>query len=157
MEGIAAMTPGTQLDEASKSETEQLPAGYEIKYTCTDAKGSEALPVIRRVNIKMTDARKPRPTLKILGKPVEYLHAKDDNFADSGATCTDAVDGEIDYDMSLPDNLNTLGRHIVTYTCKNSRGGIATAHRVVVVGPTVRAAFSHTSQNCVLVRRHFCI
>ena len=56
----------------------------------------------------------------------------------------DDVDGDLPVSSTLPD-LSLPGRHVIEYRCKNTRGGVAIAHRVVIMGPEVNAI-------CLLLR-----
>jgi hypothetical protein len=137
---------GKEIDGAISIQNQEAKKRHVVgvKYSCMDKEGRSAVPKFRRVVMKRLGKAKPKPVLKLIGKPIDYQPLFQKMYVDLGAKCNDDVDGnDIDYTATMPD-LEVPGRHVITYTCTNSRGGTALLRRVVIVGPVVR----HTRASC---------
>ena len=86
-------------------------------------------------NLSFTVHSYIRPTITINGaNSVSVPH--DTTYTDAGATCTDAVDGQLNVTYSSDVDTTTAGTYTVTYTCTNSNGDVVTTSKTVTVLPS---------------------
>jgi len=111
------------------------PGLYHTKYDC-EIGGIKAKSAVRKVLVTHST-----PKIKVIGAPmVTALQTADRFFKDSGASCTDVVDGQLHL---LPTvglrkvDLNTPGKYVITYACENAIGTRTTASRTIVVKKNV--------------------
>jgi len=99
---------------------------YEIVYNCKDSAGNVADEAMRTVHIAQTSC----PTCQVTGcgsqDVVSYSckmdHEASFDYTDAGATCSDQIDGAVNYTVSNPVNVELTGEYIVTYRARNSVG-----------------------------------
>ena len=90
-----------------------------ITYTCTDASGNGPVTITRTVTVSDGTS----PTLTLLGADNIRVRVGG-TYDDEGATCQDAVDGNLTsrIDTVSTVNLATAGTYTVTYTCADNAG-----------------------------------
>lgn len=112
------------------------PGTYVLKYTCKDKAGHSVSKC--RTVLNMDDTR---PIITILEADRQtYEATRNDNYVDAGATCSDAVDGNISQDVEVSGdvvNLARVGDYEIKYDCQDSNNNkAATATRKVTVQDT---------------------
>merc|ERR1712072_1101445 len=82
------------------------PGTYVLKYTCKDKAGHSVSKC--RTVLNMDDTR---PIITILEADRQtYEATRNDNYVDAGATCSDAVDGNISQDVEVSGDVVNLAR-----------------------------------------------
>ncbi len=94
---------------------------YTISYNVTDEAGNAATEVTRTVNVRDTTP----PVITLLGANPMTL-TLGDSYAESGATATDNVDGDISVDISGTVNTNEVGIYTISYNVTDEAGNAAT-------------------------------
>lgn len=112
------------------------PKNYYLKYTCTD-KASNTATKCRTVEV----VDNTKPVITIIGEDKMTLEADAiKQYADSGAICSDQVDGLISEKIVVTGaivKLATPNTYTIIYNCKDAQGNAAVAaNRVVVVKDT---------------------
>jgi hypothetical protein len=122
---------------------DMLQAGtYYLTYECQDKAGHKTS-ACRTINNE--DKTKPVITILEASNTNEGIWtteaSRESNYVDSGATCTDMVDGNISQDVEVSGdvvNMANPGTYRISYNCKDSAGQEAdTAIRTVVVKDTL--------------------
>jgi len=114
---------------------------YYLMYECKD-KAGHSTSACRTIN----NEDKTKPVITILEASNTNVGiwtteaSRDSNYVDSGATCTDMVDGNISQDVEVSGdvvNMANPGTYRISYNCKDSAGKEAdTGIRTVVVRDT---------------------
>ncbi|MCK5862965.1 MAG: DUF5011 domain-containing protein, partial [Candidatus Hydrogenedentes bacterium] len=106
---------------------------YEVWYAAEDSSGNVAEEV-RTVTVVDPSA----PVITLVGDASLTVECGSE-FADPGATATDAIDGDLTDSVTIvvnPDMMYIPGEYSVTYRVINSRGSVTETDRTVTVGDT---------------------
>lgn len=112
-----------------------VPATYYVVYNVKDTSGNNAVPVTRTV-IVGPDITKPLITL--VGGDTVYIEVFD-TFTEPGWTAVDLPWGTVltsSVTLSGSVNTNVVGTYILTYSCTDAKGNVASKQRVVIVRDT---------------------
>ncbi len=107
-----------------------VPGVYRFDYSCRDHAGNQAIPVQRKVSIKLPPDTIP-PMLALLGQDTLRI-AKGSAFIESGGSCKDARDGIIFVTIIGKVNTDSIGSYLLIYTCHDAAGNAAIEMRRVV-------------------------
>merc|ERR1712078_694730 len=92
---------------------------YKITYNCQDSATQTAIPAVRTVVVKDTTC----PTCTITGESTVSVQASFP-YEDSGASCTDTLDGELTPTVAglAQVNVENTGTYVITYTVTDASG-----------------------------------
>merc|ERR1711977_722809 len=123
-----------------------IPGTYYLKYSCVDGKDENQVQRETTACRTFINLDKTRPVITVLeasntNNGVWNIQAsRDNNSVDAGATCSDAVDGNISQDVEVSGdvvNLARVGDYEIKYDCQDSNNNkAATATRKVTVQDT---------------------
>lgn len=101
-----------------------------IFYDCVDEAGNKAGTVTRSISIVDTTA----PVLSLVGDNPQIITVGE-SYSEFGATCVDAVDGNLDARIIITGELDTskLGESTINYNCKDSSQNVVQDIRIVSV------------------------
>ena len=103
---------------------------YDIVYLCVDMAANGAVPLT-----VTWDVGAPDPVIVLTGPETADI-VQDTLYEDPGATCSDHKDGTIQVTVSgTVDTSQSGATYLITYTCTDSDGNIATVLRSVTVVP----------------------
>jgi len=109
---------------------------YTISYDVSDAAGNEAMQVTRTVNVVDTTI----PVITLVGDATVTIEVGTE-YIDAGATATDTYEGNITYDITIVNSVDTsvVGSYTVTYNVSDTAGNAAAqvTRTVNVVDTTV--------------------
>jgi len=133
---------------------------YYLQYECKD-KAGHTTSACRTISNE--DKTKPVITILEASNTNEGIWtteaSRDSNYVDSGATCTDMVDGNISQDVEVSGdvvNMANPGTYRISYNCKDSSGQEAdTGIRTVVVKDTTCPTCTLTGESSVSVQASF--
>jgi hypothetical protein len=111
---------------------------YKITYNCQDSAMQTAIPAVRTVVVVDTTC----PTCTLTGDETKSVEASFP-YEDTGATCTDTLDGEMTASATglAQVNVENTGTYIITYSATDAAGNgadCATITRTVVVEDTTK-------------------
>jgi hypothetical protein len=136
-------------NHASATFNELKPGTYYHKFTCTDCNKLVTNSCRTVINVD-----KYVPIITVLkNTKANNLHeaSHDRNYVDSGATCSDQVDGVLSQDIEVSGDVVTLANpdtYTVTYKCCDAAGNCATpAVRTVIVE-------DNTCPSCKMLGKH---
>ena len=122
----------SDIADVSPTVTSDAPAAFPlgdatVTWTATDSSGNSASDT-QAVTVRDTTP----PSVVITGGasvsvPVYSV------YSDAGATCTDAVDGDVAPAAAGSVNASALGPYEITYTCRDTAGNVGSAVRTVTV------------------------
>ncbi len=103
---------------------------YSVKYTAEDVRENVAV-AERSITVKKDDVP---PVITLAGSTTVYL-AKGSTYTESGASATDAVDGDLTSKISVSGSVNTskTGTYTLTYSVADKTGNSASVSRTVYV------------------------
>ncbi len=103
---------------------------YLVKYTAADIR-ENVEEAVRTVIVMKDDVP---PVISLVGSATVYL-AKGSSYTESGASATDAVDGDLTAKISTSGGVdtNTTGTYSVTYSVSDKAGNTASVSRTVYV------------------------
>jgi len=95
---------------------------YTISYDVSDAAGNEAMQVTRTVNVVDTTI----PVITLVGDATVTIEVGTE-YIDAGATATDTYEGNITYDITIVNSVDTsvVGSYTVTYNVSDTAGNAA--------------------------------
>jgi len=100
---------------------------YVITYNCKDSAGNVAPTESRTVQVQQTECPKCTMSLCTSGSDhsqnnCTFDHEASFDYTDAGASCSDEIDGNVDYNVTNPVDVEVTGTYVVTYRAKNSVG-----------------------------------
>ena len=102
---------------------------YNLNYDVADSAGNEAVTVTRTVNVIDQAA----PVIALQGNASEFILINT-NYAEAGATATDAAEGEVNVDIGGSVDVTAPGVYTLNYSAQDSAGNQADeASRTVTV------------------------
>jgi len=128
---------GAGSDKTSKVYSSTTMGTFYIQYTCTDAAGNKATPRCRTI----TNQDKQKPVIHIKDGTDKFFEANEiQDYVDTGASCSDSIDGDISHKVTVAGdvvNLAAPGVYKITYTCTDAAKNEAdSAVRTVTVADT---------------------
>merc|ERR1711988_1603032 len=132
------------------------PGTYVQTFTCTDAHGNTDEAARTYV---VEDNEQPMIKLNDQQHEVTKQASRESEYTDSGATCTDFSDGEIDHQVVISGdvvNMRVPGTYHINFDCEDSSGNAAaTVTRTVIVEDTTCPVLSLHGQNPTTVEAGF--